>query len=76
MSHEQTPGKPHKGSEETAKLQQVIRQRLGHIGVDEYTKVPRKTKKAVTKLHSDRKLSQREMSRIQALRNYPENPET
>jgi len=53
--------------EKAPSLVTEIQQRLGELGIKEYTHLPRKHKKAAKKLALGQHLTQRELARLDAL---------
>jgi hypothetical protein len=62
------PGKENPSDKETHPLARRIAQELGHIGAEQYSNLPRKTKKAAKKVKQGRSLTQQELSRLAAIR--------
>lgn len=56
------------GGNEVPLIVTEIHQRLGELGIGEYTNLPRKHKKAAKKLALGKQLTQRELARLDALR--------
>lgn len=52
-------------------LTQLMQEKLGEIGVADYVNLPRKTKKAAKKYDEGQKLTQLELSRLNSLRDRP-----